>query len=129
MADIIINNIRFQDARSIKIINNRIYIDGDEVTPDAKNINISVEGNIAELDIDSCGALTINGNVDTIRAGSADIDIDGDVIVVTTASGEIDIRGSVNKSVTSASGDIEVRGHVYGNVSTMSGDIDCECDH
>lgn len=94
-------------GNSITISNNKIIIDGKNCTPDSKNINITVHGNIDNLSVDVCDHIKIDGNCNTIKSQSGDVEIGGDVV----------------ENVSNMSGDVICNGDIYGNVSTMSGDI------
>lgn len=52
MSTIRINNNSYV-GNSVVITNGKIIINGKDVTPDSKEINISVEGNIDELKVDA----------------------------------------------------------------------------
>jgi hypothetical protein len=105
MANIQINNSSFS-GRSISVINNRVFIDGKDVTPDAKEINITVEGSMEDLTVDYCNSLNINGDTRNIK----------------TQSGDVRVKGDVSGNVQTMSGDVDC-GTIGGSVTTMSGDI------
>ncbi len=92
-------------ARSVTVSNGRVIIDGKDMTPDAKEISISIEGNVEFLQADVCNAIDVNGSVGKI----------------TTQSGNVRC-GEVGKSVTTMSGNVSCGG-IAGGVTTMSGDI------
>jgi len=106
MPTVTINGVTITAGRSIKIANNRVIIDGEDVTPDAKQITIQVNGNVERLNVDVCEVVTIAG----------------DAVSVQTTSGDINVGGNVGGSVSSVSGDIDC-GSIAGDVSTVSGDI------
>ena len=91
---------------SINVINGRVWIDGKDVTPDAKTISIVVHGDVGMLSADGCNTIEVAGSVG------------GDV---STQSGDIKC-GDVTGSVSTMSGDVRC-GSVGGSVKTMSGDI------
>lgn len=105
MSKITINNNGYVGT-SITVTNGKIMVDGVDVTPDTKEINISVEGNIEQLKVDSCDKVSIVGRVKSIS----------------TKSGDIEVTGAVDGSISTMSGDVNC-GMVAGSVSTMSGDI------
>lgn len=105
MSQIIINGKNYS-GNSIIISGNKVVVNGVDVTPDSKQINIKVEGNISELKVDSCDK----------------IDVIGDVSNIKSQSGDIKITGNVNGSVNTMSGDVDC-GAIGGSVNTMSGDI------
>lgn len=96
----------FFSSKSVVISNGKVFIDGKDVTPDSKEINITIEGNVEKLEVEACNKISITGNANNIS----------------TQSGDIDIQGSVNGSVSTMSGDVDC-GNISGSVSTMSGDI------
>lgn len=71
---IIINGKKYPDGNSVRIIGNNIWIDGVNVTPDAKMITIKVEGNLGELKCDVADQIVIAGNVEkNVTTTSGDI--------------------------------------------------------
>lgn len=107
MSKITINGIVVStSSKSVVVNNGKIIIDGVDVTPDSKNINISIDGNVEDLKVDVCEKIDIIGRVGSIK----------------TASGDVDIEGDVAGSVQTMSGDVKC-GDIGGNVSTMSGDV------
>ena|ERR1035437_3204031 len=93
-------------GRNISITNNKIIIDGVDVTPDSKEINITVSGNIEKLSADCCNKIQVTGDVGSVK----------------TQSGDVEITGNVNGSIQSMSGSVDC-GNVSGNISTMSGSV------
>lgn len=106
MSTITINGNTYS-GNNITVVNGKVIIDGVDFTPDSKEINISVAGDIAELRVDSCNKLNVQGNAGNIN----------------TKSGDVEIGGDVSGNVQSMSGDVDVSGSIGGSVSTMSGDI------
>ena len=106
VAEIQINGNSY-NGNNIIVNNGRVIIDGKDVTPDQKVIDIQVHGDLNSLKVDSCNTCHVNG------------DVHGDV---SSMSGDIDIQGSAH-NVKSMSGDIDIGGSITGNTSTMSGDI------
>ena len=97
-------------GRNVSIINNRVIVDGKDVTPDlaeTKEINIMVEGPIERLQVDACNKIGVRGNVGSIKTQSGNVDI---------------LSGNVQGSVQTMSGDVTC-GNIAGSVSTMSGNI------
>ena len=90
-----------------RVRDNKIFVNGKDVTPDSKEIKVTVKGNVNRLECGSCSTITVNG----------------DVKDVSSASGDIDITGNVTGQASTMSGDVTVRGSVNGGVKTMSGDI------
>lgn len=105
MSIITINGNTFSGSNII-VTNGKVLINGKDVTPDSKEINISVVGNIEQLKVDACNKVNVEGNVKSIS----------------TQSGDVEVSGDVDGSISTMSGDIDC-GHVKGSVSTMNGDI------
>lgn len=106
MNRITINGKTFFEFGDISIVNGRVRIGGKDVTPDGKEIKISIVGDVDRIDVDMCDELTITGN-----AGS-----------VHTTSGDVTISGHVHGGVQTMSGDVDCM-DIKGSISTMSGDI------
>ncbi len=106
MNSITINGHTYSGGRSISITNGKVIIDGNDVTPEGKEINITVHGDIHIIDVDVCNKVSVNGNAHEVKS----------------ASGDIDITGDVSGSVHSMSGNVECN-EVKGSISTMSGNI------
>ncbi len=105
MSTITINGNTYS-GNNIVVTNGKVLINGKDVAPDSKEINISVEGNIDELKVDACNKVSVNGNISNIK----------------TQSGDVDITGDVSGNIQTMSGDVDC-GHVQGSISTMSGDV------
>lgn len=120
MNTFVINNSNF-NGNNISIVNNKIYIDGKDVTPDAKEINITVTGNIEELNVDCCAKVQINGDVGSVETQSGNVNCGNVKKNIKTMSGNVrckDIEGDVE----TMSGDVNAN-NITGNCSTISGDI------
>ena len=107
MSQVIINNKSYS-GRSIQISGNKIIIDGVDVTPDAKNINIEVNGNIDDLVADCCSTIKFKGTVGKIKTTSGDVMCGNVIGGITTVSGDVDC-GSIGGSVDTVSGDIKYK--------------------
>ncbi len=107
-----INNKEFSYKKSMNFSNNKIIIDGVDITSqfgDAKTFII-----------------TVTGDIETLTCSSAEITIAGNVGVASTTSGDISITGDITNSVESTSGDIEIGGSVGSTIKTISGDVECK---
>lgn len=93
-------------GNNIIVSNGKIMIDEKNVTSDDKVINITVNGNIDSLKVDTCNKLEIIGNVTNVN----------------TVSGDVDINGDVSGSIQTVSGDVKCK-NVSGSINTLSGDI------
>lgn len=90
--------------KDISIVNNKIYINGEEYTPKNKNVSeIEFEGEVNTLTADC--SFTIKGNV------NGDIDLGGSLSVTGDVDGDIDTGGSVS-IVGNHKGDIDAGGSV-----------------
>lgn len=92
-------------GNDITVINGRVIVDGVDVTPDEKEISITVYGTVKSVNLDR-GKILVTDGVGKIK----------------TASGDVEVRGDVSGDVTTMSGDVTCL-YVDGNVSTMSGDV------
>ena len=100
-----INGVSY-NGNNVTIINGKVIVDGKDMTPDAKNIIIHVDGDISKLSVDICDKLSVTGNVTDLS----------------TVSGDVTIGGSVGQNVKTVSGDVKC-GNIAGKVTTVSGDI------
>ncbi len=107
MNTVVINGVAITGGRNITIHNGKVIVDGVDVTPDAKSINISVNGNVDRIDADACQK----------------IDVSGDTQNITTVSGDVEVRGKILGSVQTVSGNVNCAGPIGGGVSTLSGNI------
>ncbi len=106
MGTITINGKTFT-GNSISVSGDKIIIDGSDVTPESKQINIHVLGSIQDLEVSMCNKITIDGTVGT----------------VSTKSGDVEVKGDITGDVKTMSGDVDCGGNITGSVKTMSGDI------
>ncbi|WP_050384567.1 hypothetical protein [Bradyrhizobium pachyrhizi] len=106
MNSIRINGLSIVGGRTITVTSNHVFVDGKDVTPDAKDIRIEVSGNVDRLEADACNLISVAGDV-----GS-----------VSTLSGDVSVSGAVGGLVQTMSGDVDC-GPVGGSVTTLSGDI------
>lgn len=102
-----INGVDIVGGRNISIKNGKVIVDGNDVTPESKNITIEVTGNVETLDVGSANTIKISGDCANVESQSGDI-----------------ICGNVSGDVRSTSGDIDCE-NVRGDTSTISGDISC----
>lgn len=106
-----INNKSYSGGKNISIMNNKIFIDGIEITDkevvDAKNILFEISGDVETLEVDHADKVMIAGNV----TGN-----------VKTMSGSVTVEGDVHGKVNTMSGNVQC-GNVSGKVETMSGNI------
>lgn len=106
-SNVTINGINITgSANSVVIKNNKVYVDGKDVTPSEKEINIEVHGNVNSINADSVSRIVITGNTEYAK----------------TMSGSIDVHGNVLGDASTMSGDIRC-GNINGSVKTISGNI------
>lgn len=120
MSSIIINGKSYIGS-SVKVSGNKITINGTDVTPDTKVINIQIDGDVDSIDVDYCEKVVVNGNVKSLNTTSGDVecgDVQGDI---KGTSGDIQC-GNVGGSVQTVSGDVKAE-NISGSVKTLSGDI------
>jgi hypothetical protein len=108
-------------GKSITIINGKVIIDGKDVTPDSKEITISVDGNLDNLEVDHANTIIIKGDVNKVRSGSGDVSCGNITGGTQTGSGDIDC-GIITGDVQTGSGDVNAT-TITGSVRTGSGDI------
>ena len=136
MSSIIINGKSYIGG-SVSVSKNKITIDGTDVTPDTKVVNITVNGDVDKVSADYCEKIIVNGNANTLTTTSGDIeckDVTGDIKVtsgdieckdvtghIKVTSGDIECS-NVGGSIQTVSGDVKAE-NVSGNVTTLSGDI------
>lgn len=121
MSSVIINGKSYIGS-TVKVSGNKITINGTDVTPDTKIVNITIEGDVDEVSADYCEKIVVNGNVKTLQTTSGDIeckDVQGDI---KTTSGDVECGGNVGGSIQTVSGDVKAE-NISGNVKTLSGDI------
>jgi len=113
MATIKINNHTYTGS-SVIISNGKILIDGEDQTPETKEVTITVNGNIDSISADLCNNITIEGSSGSIKTMSGDVKIHGDVTgSVSTMSGDVDCY-NIGESVSTMSGNITHR-ILYGD--------------
>lgn len=104
-----INNQTAIRGNNITVSNGRIIVDGKDLTPDSKEINIVVEGDVENLQADICSKITVKGNAGKVISSSGDIEVHGDVSGdVSTSSGDIDAN-IIHGDADTSSGDIKIR--------------------
>ena len=120
MAQIIINGKSYV-GNSISISKNQIIVNGTKIVEDSKIINISIEGNVDSLNVDSCEKVVVHGFVHSVSTMSGDVECLDVKKDVKTMSGSVEC-GNVSGDVSTASGDVKAK-TIGGSVKTSSGDI------
>lgn len=113
-----------QKYQSVVIKNNRIVVNGQDVTPggeDTKVFNIEIVGDVDYFEVTHAEKVNVTGKANTVRTLSGDVycgDVDE---TVNTQSGNVEC-GNVGAGVSTMSGDVKAK-VINGNVKTMSGSI------
>jgi hypothetical protein len=108
-------------GNNVTITNGKVIIDGNDVTPQMKNISISIEGSIDMLNVDACNYVKVSGTVNSLTTTSGDVTCGNVAGNVDSTSGDIECQ-DVGGSVQTVSGDVNAN-VIKGRVSTTSGDI------
>lgn len=104
-----VNNVKVcDDCRTVEVRDGRVYIDGNLVNAEGKEITVYVQGSPDTIRIDACDKVLVEGDVQNLS----------------TSVGNVGVRGGVNGSVKTMSGNAST-GDVGGDVKTMSGDVTC----
>lgn len=107
MARININGTHY-DGDNISIQNGELFVNGEKVsTGETKEIYITVEGDVGDVNIAHCKQLIVHGIVE------------GDVDLV---SGDVTVKRDVLGDVETVSGNVKCE-RIAGNVETVSGNI------
>jgi hypothetical protein len=123
MGQIIINGIP-KKGNSLKIVNNKVLLDGVDITPKHdKAINIEINGNVNEVNVGACNIINVKGDIGYLEATTGDVIISGDVgEQVSTTTGSVTCD-NVNGHVQTNSGDVVISGKVGGAITSVSGNL------
>ena len=116
-SQITINGKTFR-CNNVSVVNGKVTVDGKEMEmPDAKNIHISIEGDVGTLNID-CGDVQVSGDVGYLNSQQGDVKVGGDVNGTATLNmGDLEcIDVSVDMGNVKAS-------TIHGSVKTKMGNI------
>jgi hypothetical protein len=111
-------------GNNIQVINNKVIIDGKDVTAehtDSKEISIVVEGNLDSLEVDCAKTIEVQGNVNSLSCTSGDVTCGNVQGNVKTTSGDVECS-FIGGDVQTTSGDVKSN-TITGSVKTMSGNI------
>ena len=126
MNKVIINGVTIitNGKGNVVVKNGKVYVDDIlQDTNNMKEINISIEGDVKNLEVDVCNKVSVCGNIGSISTSSGDVEVSGDVSYgIKCSSGDVEVEGCVNGDIQTSSGDVKC-GPVSGNVKTKSGDI------
>jgi hypothetical protein len=105
---IVINGMTITaEGRSVSVRDGRVIVDGKDVTPEAKEIVITVTGDIERLEVGACNTVSIGGNVGSVKC----------------QTGDVEVRGDIRGDASSQTGDINCGGSIHGDASTMTGNV------
>jgi hypothetical protein len=99
-------NGRIFSGNNVIVENGKVFIDGESIDSDEKEIKIEISGNIENLTIDYCKGINVTGDVSKLK----------------TMSGNVSVTGNVNGDVETMSGNVKCD-DIRGNVKTVSGNI------
>ena len=99
-------NSHIGNCNNVVISNGKVIIDSKDLTPDAKEINIQITGDVQKVEIDNCNQLKINGKCNTVSSHNGNVEIEGDVL----------------NSVSTHNGNVRCN-NIAGSVSTRNGSI------
>lgn len=102
----------FSNVKKMVVKDNGITIDGVPIEncyneKEFVIFNITINGNVERLKVDSAETITVHGNAERIE----------------TMSGKVEVSGDVYGDVETMSGKVKAKA-IHGDVSTMSGDIE-----
>jgi hypothetical protein len=100
-----INGVTITGGRNVSVSGGKLIVDGQDVTPDAKDISIHIVGNVQVLSVDHADMVNVRGDCGSVK----------------TMTAAVRCR-SVNGSVKTMSGTVIAKS-VKGDVSTMSANI------
>ena len=120
MTQVIINGQTYTGS-NVKIKNNIVFVDGEEVKSDSKQITININGNVDNFYVDHANTIHVDGNVNTLKTTSGDVTCNNVNLGVTTTSGDVECE-DINGNVKTTSGDVKAK-TITGLVTTVSGDI------
>lgn len=93
--------------QKITIRNNRVIVNGVDITPDSKDIKIEITGDVGVIDCDNTNYIKVSGSVNEY---------------VKTTNGDVNIKGNVGGNVQTTNGDVECL-NINGSVKTTNGDV------
>ena len=106
---------------NIIITNDKVIIDGIDYTPEkCLQIDLTITGNVENMDINYCKNIFVQGNVDTLHNTSGNIQCN-DVNTLKSTSGDI-LCNNVSGDIKTVSGNVKSNS-ISGNVKTLSGNI------
>lgn len=114
--------IQISGRNNVTIRNGQVIVNGKDVTPNAKEINIVINGPVDKLEVDTCNKIEVTGDVTGIKTTTGNVAITGSVSgSVQTTLGNVTC-GDVMSSVDTTLGDVNC-GTIAGSVSTTLGDV------
>lgn len=102
-----INGKTYKNANNITITDGKVILDGVvQNVEDSPTINISIEGDVQTLSVDSCEV----------------IHVAGDTYSLNTVNGKVIALGNVN-DIETINGNVKCNGDILGNVKTVNGNV------
>jgi hypothetical protein len=127
-------NERVFSGRDMVVKNNRVYIDGQDVTNQVNDgntvtrasffscfrkpslvFNCTVNGSLNNIS-GSISSIQVNGNVDTIEAANSQIRVNTISGSAQTTNAQIVVNGDVGGNVTTTNSNVKVSGNVQGSI-------------
>jgi len=123
MAQISINSLKYE-GHHIRIEKGNVFIDGTQIkcSENQKTINISIVGDVDQIQCDYAENFIVEGNVDDLYSISGDVKVTGNIGEINTTSGNVKCENKIEGSVNTVSGNVKASS-ISGNVKTISGDI------
>ena len=110
MNTVIVNGNSFSIVgNDISITNGKIFVDGNDYTPETKTINIQIHGDIKNFQSDYSSSIKVVGNVEDLSSTNGDISVEGNVGSISSTNGDIDCD-DVGGNVKTVNGDIKYKG-------------------
>lgn len=118
---IVVNGQQFS-GRSVNVVNGKVIVDGKQVdVPDSKEIHITVEGDLGNLQLDS-GSVTVTGHAGDVTVGQGSVHVGMDVKgKIKVDQGKVDCQ-DVFANVSVDMGNVKAR-EIHGNATTKMGNI------
>lgn len=100
-----INGVNITGGRNITVSGGKVIVDGQDVTPDAKVINIAITGDVEMLSVDHAEKIEVTGTCGSVKTMSGNVTCESVAGPVKTMSGNV------------------IAAQITGDASTMSGSI------
>lgn len=133
-----VNNTVHTVKDSLILENNKVIVDGVDVTEDMDKVSIVINGDVKSMEVFVCKEISVTGSVGFINNTHGNVscaNVEGDVktthgdINCSDVTGDVDTVhgkvncGSIKGKVETNMGNVEVDGSVGGSVKTNMGNI------